>query len=82
MTDTAPGWDRGLADRQLRCERCGTVFGCRNLSEGDACWCALEPDALPVPLPVGAGPYEDCLCPRCLRELAADLRARGHGPRA
>jgi len=82
VTDTAPAWDPGLADRQLRCERCGTVFGCRNLSDGAPCWCATETAPLPMPLPADAGQYEDCLCPRCLRELAAELRARGHGPRA
>jgi uncharacterized protein len=82
MTDLTDGWDPALATRQLRCERCGTGFGCRNLGESDACWCSLEAFRLPLPLPEGVGPFEDCLCPRCLREIAAELRAMGAGPAA
>lgn len=79
QTDT---WDPALATRQTTCERCGTVFGCRHLGESGACWCSLEEFRLPVPLPEGVGPFQDCLCPACLRDVAAELRAKGHGPTA
>lgn len=81
MTDASSTWDPALATRQWRCERCGTVFGCRDKGETGSCWCSMEEFALPVPLPEGVGPFEDCLCPACLREVAAELRAQGHGPR-
>ena len=80
MTDTYAGWDPSLATRQSTCERCGTQFGCRNLGEEGSCWCSNEAFRLPVPLPEGVGPFGDCLCPRCLREVAEELRAKGHGP--
>jgi len=77
MTET---WPQSLATRQTRCERCGSTFGCRNLGEAGSCWCSREAFRLPVPLPEGVGPYEDCLCPTCIRDIAAELRALGHGP--
>jgi hypothetical protein len=80
MTDAADTWDPALATRQLRCERCGTVFGCRNLGETGSCWCSMEAFQLPMPLPENAGPFEDCLCPTCLRAIAAELQSKGHGP--
>ncbi len=80
MSETIRGWDPALATRQVRCERCGSVFGCRNNGDVGSCWCSLQEFRLPVPLPDGVGPYEDCLCPSCLREIAAELRAKGHGP--
>jgi Cysteine-rich CWC len=80
MTDTTSDWDPALATRQTRCERCGTVFGCRNLGEEGSCWCSMAEFRLPVPLPEGVGPFSDCLCPRCLSDVAAELRAQGHGP--
>ncbi len=79
MTEPTGSWDPALASRQTRCERCGAVFGCRNLGDG-LCWCSAEAFRLPVPLPEGVGPYRDCLCPACLREVAAELRALGLGP--
>ena len=82
MTEPEAVWDPALATRQLRCERCGTVFGCRNLGEAGSCWCSMEAFALPLPLPADVGPFEDCLCPNCLRQIAAELKAKGHGPRA
>ena len=82
MTDSISGWDPAMATRQLTCERCGTPFGCRNTGESEGCWCSLEEFRLPVPLPEGVGPYGDCLCPRCIRDVAAELRALGHGPAA
>jgi len=81
MSETIGGWDPALATRQLHCERCGTVFGCRNLGEAGECWCSMEAFALPVPLPDDVGTFEDCLCPTCLREIAAQLKAKGHGPK-
>lgn len=70
------GWDPTMATRVTRCERCGTAFGCRNLGEAGTCWCSLETFRCPVPLPEGIGPFDDCLCPACLRAVAAELRAR------
>lgn len=82
MSETTGGWDPALATRQVRCERCGAAFGCRNLGTDDLCWCSREAFRLPVPLPEGVGPFEDCLCPACLRAIADELRAMGHGPAA
>ena len=82
MTEAVNGWDPSLATRQTTCERCGTMFGCRNLGEVRSCWCSLEEFRLPVPLPEGVGPYGDCLCPTCIRDIAAELRAMGYGPAA
>ena len=82
MTEPDNTWDPALATRQWRCERCGTVFGCRNLGDAENCWCSQEAFQLPVPLPDDVGPFEDCLCPRCLREIAAELKAKGRGPGA
>ncbi|HEX9043536.1 MAG TPA: cysteine-rich CWC family protein [Candidatus Limnocylindrales bacterium] len=76
MTETTGRWDPARATRQTRCERCGTTFGCRNLGEEGSCWCSLEAFRLPVPLPEGVGPFGDCLCPACLRSIAAELAAR------
>lgn len=80
MSETVNGWDPALATRRLRCERCGTEFGCRNEGDAGSCWCSLEEFRLPLPLPEGVGPYGDCLCPACLREVVAELRALGYGP--
>ena len=74
MTDLTPGWDPKLATRQNQCERCGTTFGCRDKGAEGECWCSREAFKLPVPLPEGVGPYGDCLCPACLREVADELR--------
>ena len=80
MTDSISGWDPSLATRQWRCERCGATFGCANKGEVGSCWCSQETFRLPVPLPDDVGPFGDCLCPTCLREIAQELRAKGHGP--
>lgn len=67
--------------RRIACARCGTAFSC--LADGTGrCWCGAEPFRLPVPLPAEVGPYDDCLCPDCLRALAAELVTRGYGPEA
>jgi hypothetical protein len=52
------------APRRLTCASCGTEFSC-NLAGG--CWCADESFRLPLPADAG-----DCLCPDCLRKLAAE----------
>lgn len=72
MADDREPWDPALATRQLHCERCGTGFGCRDRGEEGSCWCSRE--AFRMPLPDGTGPYVDCLCPSCLREVAGELR--------
>jgi Cysteine-rich CWC len=50
--------------RRLACTRCGAAFDC---SLDGGCWCAEEPYRLPLPESGGG----DCLCPDCLRRLAA-----------
>jgi hypothetical protein len=50
--------------RRLACGRCGQMFDC---TLGGDCWCAAEPVRLPLPDAGG-----DCLCPACLRALAAE----------
>src|SRR5262245_4175798 len=54
----------------LTCLQCGTAFECRPTG---GCWCAAETFRLPMP-----PPGEACLCPDCLRALAA----RGRPPTA
>jgi len=51
--------------RRLACARCGAAFDCGRSGE---CWCAAEPYRMPL---TQAGEIEDCLCPACLRALAA-----------
>ncbi|MBV8565743.1 MAG: cysteine-rich CWC family protein [Methylobacteriaceae bacterium] len=72
----------GPYSRRIACSRCGVSFGCTNDGSG-RCWCGAEPYRLPRPLPAEAGTFEDCLCPRCLRETAASLAhlAPGAAPR-
>jgi len=53
------------APRRLACARCGAGFDCGRSGE---CWCAAEPYRVPL---TQAGEIEDCLCPACLRALAA-----------
>lgn len=47
----------------LRCTRCGAEFACDPLGE---CWCKDESFRLPMP-----DTAESCLCPKCLKALAA-----------
>lgn len=54
------------ASRQTVCERCGAAFGC-NLD--GLCWCGAEAVRLPLPEP-GKSAFSDCLCRKCLREVA------------
>ncbi len=51
----------------LRCTKCGAEFACDPVG---ACWCKDEAFRLPMPK-AGA---ESCLCPKCLREAAAEQR--------
>ena len=57
--------------RTLACARCGGGFGCNPVG---TCWCGAESFKLPVPLPGKYAAFGDCLCPGCLREIAAELR--------
>ena len=60
--------EQRLPLRRLACARCGTAFECGSGgSEDAACWCMDESYRLPMP-EAGAG---DCLCPACLRAMAA-----------
>jgi hypothetical protein len=58
-----------IPPRRLACARCGAAFECGAPGE---CWCAAEPDRLPL---TAAGANEDCLCQACLRKAAALRRA-------
>lgn len=66
--------------RKLACSRCGAEFGCQNKGPRGSCWCSKEDVRLPQPLPAEFAGIADCLCPDCLRAVAAELRARGYGP--
>ena len=50
------------------CQRCNTVFGCG--ADMAQCWCSEESFRVPLPKP-GASEFSDCLCPACLRAVAA-----------
>ena len=50
--------------RTVVCPGCGARFNCRPDGE---CWCAAEPFRLPLP----DSAAKDCLCPACLRTVAA-----------
>ncbi len=63
--------------RELTCERCGARFGCR---PAGGCWCNREAFRLPVPLPEPFTDFGDCLCPACLRDVAAALGGAAAGP--
>ena len=43
------------------CPVCGTQFGCANLGDGTACWCAALPPLMEL------NSTSDCLCPDCLK---------------
>ena len=58
-------------NRTLACARCGAGFGCNPVGP---CWCGQEAFKLPVPLPGKYAAFGDCLCPGCLREIAAELK--------
>jgi hypothetical protein len=60
--------------RELVCERCGVRFACR---PAGSCWCNHEAFRLPVPLPEPFTNFGDCLCPACLRHVAAALGGAG-----
>jgi hypothetical protein len=59
-------------ERRLTCEGCGQEFGCERDNVA-ACWCNAE--AYRLPLPTAGGRAADCLCPACLRQAAARLKA-------
>jgi Cysteine-rich CWC len=64
--------DSTAGERRLICESCGQEFGCArdNIAE---CWCNAE--AYRLPLPPAGGRTAGCLCPSCLRQAAARLKA-------
>lgn len=63
-------------ERHITCERCGTEFSCLPGHQG-ACWCEAESYRIPTPLPSEAGRFGDCLCPLCLRKIAALITEAG-----
>ena len=72
--------DTNETNRSLTCERCGTPFGCNAGGQPGSCWCSQEAFSLPQPLPEEFAQLGDCVCPDCLREVAAELAERGLGP--
>jgi hypothetical protein len=70
MTDAKQ--TRPPAPRRLTCARCGAAFDC---GLGGDCWCAAEPYRMPMTTAAA----EDCLCPACLRQAAAERRDEKHG---
>lgn len=62
MADPPHAESAAPAMRRIVCGRCGAAFTCR--LDGN-CWCAAEAFRLPVPSD------GDCLCPACLRDVAA-----------
>jgi hypothetical protein len=55
------------ASRRLACSGCGAEFGCNPTGN---CWCAEESFRLPMPTDAS-----ECLCPDCLRKMAAEQQA-------
>ena len=51
--------------RNLACAQCGGAFDC---TSGAECWCVAEPYRLRM---IDIDTQRDCLCPACLRLLAA-----------
>ena len=71
-----PDRDAPFVDRPAdACPRCGARFAC-GMASG-RCWCAELPPL--TPLPDGLPPA--CLCPACLRELAASQAPAAPGTR-
>lgn len=75
-----PGIDALPPMRRIACSQCGAEFGCQNKGPAGSCWCSAEDFRLPVPLPDEFAAIADCLCPDCLRNMAAELKRRGYGP--
>jgi len=65
--------DFTATERRLICEGCGQEFRCARDNIG-ACWCNAEVYRLPLPA-AGARAADCCLCPACLRQAAARLKA-------
>jgi hypothetical protein len=62
-------WNEPITDGTKRCPRCGAEFECK-VDDLRNCDCVAVKVTLPV-LKTLQGKYEDCLCPTCLREIAA-----------
>ncbi|MCC5875025.1 MAG: cysteine-rich CWC family protein [Candidatus Sumerlaeia bacterium] len=56
--------------RARHCEKCGTEFTCGAGNTDKPCWC-MEVPVSADSLKKLQEQYEDCLCPECLRALAA-----------
>jgi hypothetical protein len=57
----------GLLEKEKHCSKCGAAFGCGGLL---GCWCRdvkLDEAALAAL----RASYADCLCPACLKAVAA-----------
>jgi len=74
MTTSVAAEDKKGRDRAVSCERCGAPFTC---TLGGLCWCGQE--EFKLPLTTVGGP-SDCLCPSCLKDYAAELKAKVLGP--
>jgi hypothetical protein len=51
------------------CQRCNAAFGCG--ADVGHCWCSEQSFRMPLPKP-GVSEFSDCLCPACLRAVAAE----------
>lgn len=56
--------------RPRNCEKCGRAFTCGAADPAKPCWCTEVPVS-PGSLKELREQYEDCLCPECLRAVAA-----------
>jgi len=62
-------WNQPLTDGTKQCPRCGADFECR-VDDLRNCDCIAVKVSLPA-LKTLQQRYSDCLCPNCLREIAA-----------
>lgn len=62
-------WNEPLTDGSKQCPRCGARFECK-VDDLRNCDCVAIKVAQPV-LKTLQNRYSDCLCPNCLRKIAA-----------
>ncbi|MFP4062305.1 MAG: cysteine-rich CWC family protein [Halochromatium sp.] len=62
-------WNQPLTEGTKQCPRCGVDFECK-VDDLRHCDCVAVKVSLPV-LKTLQDQYEDCLCPDCLRAIAA-----------
>ena len=62
---------------QKKCSRCETPFNCQNESRG--CWCEHLQLTTEVLAHLDKN-YENCLCPKCLKEFEKQDRLLNENP--